>query len=998
MSARPLAGVLAGLLLLASPLAAVSPRAAALPRAAAHGYPLIQSYVPAHPGAESQSFDLTRDAKGVLYVANLGGAMAYDGAWWRLAEVGKGKTAFSIAAGAEGRVGVGGVDDFGYLAPEPDGSLRFVSLANLLPPETRRLGQIMQVRAVGRGFAYMTTTRLLLWDGAALRTVATFPGDRPYAASFAVGGEVYVWTREGLVRLAGGRLVSVAGGELFAGRRVDQVLPAEGGLLVSVRGEGLFLLRSGSAVPFAPEASRWAVENKVIDGLRLPDGRWALGSLLGGVLLLRPDGGIDQVVDTSVGLPDDMVSGLDVDREGSLWVGLNSGLARVEVASPLSLVDGRSGLKGSVYAIARHRGHLWAATSAGLFTSEDGAGLMRMRAIPGIPPSAWSLLPAGDDLLVGTVYGVFVVNAGDADGARPVPWSWSTVYALAPSADPDRVWVGFENGLAALRRHGKEWRLEGRVEGVTAEVRNLVDAGGILWCGTALDGLLRVEIPPEWPSARPAVRRIDPPREATGAQVFRIGGRLLVFIEDRLLLLDESRGELVEEPGLKVIEGAGDAGFLAEDAEGNLWMNTRPPSVALRRGDGWATRPIPLVQITARAVEAILPEPDGVVWLGGENGLFRYEGSLRGSGPPLPATRLARVSLGGKALPYLAPAESPEAPMDLPAEARRLRVEFAPLSFRAGLRYQTRLDPVDASWGAPVSEPFAELTRLPAGEYTLHVRTLGPSDEIGPETAWSFAIPARWYASPWALALWTTLALAGAVGYAGLRSRTLSRRAAHLETRITEQTRELRRALDDLQLAHDELEVANERLEELSRKDALTNVANRRHLQEVLEEEWTRARRTRRPIALILLDLDHFKLLNDTRGHREGDRCLQAVARFLAGAVHRPGDLVARYGGEELAILLPDTDLDGVLELAEHLRQGLEALALPHPSAPLGHLTASLGVASLVPSGQRMEELIELADRALYQAKTAGRNRVSAAGESEAPPADRRSSGIRRMV
>lgn len=990
MFARLFAGALAGLLLLA-----VS--AAALPGTAERGYPLIQSYVPAHPGAEAQSFDIARDTQGVLYVANLGGVLAYDGAWWRLTAIGKGKTAYSIAAGAAGRMGVGGGDDFGYLVTRPDGSLRFISLLDRLPGDNR-LGQIMQVRAVGDGFLYMTTKRLLLWDGTAMRNVASFPGDRPYAVSFAVGDDIFVWTRQGLTRLAAGRLAPVPGGEVFAGRRVDQVLPADGGLLVSVRGEGLFLLRGGQAVPFAPEASRWAVETRVIDGRRLPDGRWVLGSLLGGLLLLRPDGAIDQVVDTSVGLPDDMVSGMEVDREGSLWVALNNGLARIEVASPLSLVDARSGLKGSPYAVARHRGHLWVATSAGLYTTEGaggtgaGAGPVRLRAVPGIPPSAWSLLPAGGDLLAGTVYGVFTVDPG---GARAVPWSSSTVYALAPSADPDRVWAGFEEGVAALRRHGREWRLERVVEGVTSEVRTLVEgAGGVLWCGTSLDGILRVEIPPGWPaSGGPArVRRIDGP---SSSQIHRIGGRIVVSGDsDRALVLDEARGRLVKDPVLSAVEGAGKANLLAEDAEGNLWMNTRPPSVALRQRDGqgdrWAAQPTPLVEITSRALETIVPEPEGVVWLGGENGLYRFAGSLRG-GPSLPGTRLARISLGGKALPYQAPQE-----MEI-ANVRRLRVEFAPLSFRAGLRYQTRLDPEDAAWGAPASEPFAELTRLPAGDYTFRVRTVGPNGEIGPETSWSFSVPPPWYATPWAFALWTVLALACVVGYAGLRSRTLSRRAALLETRIAAQTRELRRALDDLQRAHDELEVANERLEELSRKDALTDVANRRHLQEVLEEEWTRARRTRRPLALILLDLDHFKLLNDTRGHREGDRCLQAVSRYLAGAVRRPGDLVARYGGEELAILLPDTDLDGVLEVAEHLRQGIEALAIPHPAAPLGHLTASLGVASLVPTSQRLEDLIEMADRALYEAKTAGRNRVSASAESEAPPADRRSSGIRRI-
>ena len=287
---------------------------------------------------------------------------------------------------------------------------------------------------------------------------------------------------------------------------------------------------------------------------------------------------------------------------------------------------------------------------------------------------------------------------------------------------------------------------------------------------------------------------------------------------------------------------------------------------------------------------------------------------------------------------------------------------------------------MDAGWGDPRAEPFAELTRLPAGSYTFRVRTFGPNGETGPETAWSFRVLAPWYQTPWALLLWAALALAGVRGYAWLRHRTLSRRAAELETRVAEQTRELRRTLDDLQRAHDELEVANEKLEELSLKDALTGVANRRRLQLALEDEWSRSRRRGSSLAFALIDLDHFKLLNDTRGHREGDRCLQAVARFLAGSLGRHSDLVARYGGEEFAILLPDTGLEGALQVAEQLRQGIEGLALPHLASPSGRLTASVGVAWVVPASDlRQEDLVEAADLALYQAKTEGRNRVCVA-------------------
>ncbi|PYQ64945.1 MAG: hypothetical protein DMF53_06545 [Acidobacteria bacterium] len=267
-SLQRLAGTLALLLLLA-----VAAGAAPVPAPSERGYPLIQTYEPSLPEASTESFDVTRDPRGVLYFANFAGVLVYDGAWWQRIAVGKGRAAFRVASDPNGRVAVGGDDEIGYLSPDGHGTLRYVSLLGLLPPQQRALGQTLSLQATPQGFAFMTGRWLLVWDGTRVVTAATFPGDRPFAESFAVGREICVWTREGISRLRGTRLEPVPGGEVFRNRRVDQILPAGGGMLVSVRGEGLFLLRDGKVTPFAPEASRWTAAKRLLSGERLADGR-----------------------------------------------------------------------------------------------------------------------------------------------------------------------------------------------------------------------------------------------------------------------------------------------------------------------------------------------------------------------------------------------------------------------------------------------------------------------------------------------------------------------------------------------------------------------------------------------------------------------------------------------------------------------------------------------------------------------------------------------------
>jgi len=174
------------------------------------------------------------------------------------------------------------------------------------------------------------------------------------------------------------------------------------------------------------------------------------------------------------------------------------------------------------------------------------------------------------------------------------------------------------------------------------------------------------------------------------------------------------------------------------------------------------------------------------------------------------------------------------------------------------------------------------------------------------------------------------------------------------------------------------LEEANLELRRLSTRDGLTGLANRRAGNEFLSREWLRSARERKEFSIIMVDIDCFKSYNDTHGHLDGDDCLKRVAAALQKGLHRPADLLVRYGGEEFMALLPDTDREGALIVAIAMKEEVDALQLHHGNSAISpHVTVSMGISSVVPREEMpAEQLIAEADRALYQAKQEGRHRI----------------------
>lgn len=294
--------------------------------------------------------------------------------------------------------------------------------------------------------------------------------------------------------------------------------------------------------------------------------------------------------------------------------------------------------------------------------------------------------------------------------------------------------------------------------------------------------------------------------------------------------------------------------------------------------------------------------------------------------------------------------------------------EFAALNYLGAEtnRFQYRLEGFEEQWNeVGADRRYATYTDLPPGRYVFRVRAAsGNSPWSEQEVSLQVTVLPEWWETLF-FRFGIILGLAGgSYGVVRLRIRSLERQRRLLRLQVAERT--------------SELADANAKLENLAKVDGLTQVANRRRLDSFLDREWRRLARERRPMGLILLDIDYFKRYNDVYGHLQGDECLRTVARAIDESVQRPMDLVARFGGEEFAVVMPDTDAQGAGFVAEKIRQQIEALGIEHKASDVAaHVSVSLGVAAMTPAtGIASEALLQEADKALYQAKLQGRNQV----------------------
>ena len=666
------------------------------------------------------------------------------------------------------------------------------------------------------------------------------------------------------------------------------------------------------------------------------------------------------------------------DREGNTWLATVKGLARrrKHAIESYSTKDGI--VHSEVYPLLRDsKNTIWIGTSRGLSVYRNGKfETLDLQAEPPENPTdlVWrnermSVQSLFEDehgtMWVGLNGGIFLV----ADGKAAMLLNGSHVHAIKGDGEGN-VWAATNKGLLKFRDR-KLIAQYTTADGLPNEFMTFIfrDSKNVMWFG-GFGGLTKLEN-----------GRFVNFTKADGLS----GNYVRTIYEDKdgafwIGTYDEGMSRYKDGKFVNYHEANGlySSGVFAieEDEKGNFWISSnrgifrvkraelndfadgkisKINSVGYGKSDGMLTN-----ECNGGRQPASLRDERGRFWFPTQDGVSIVDPTLDESNVLAPTVAIEEVTVEREPV-------AANGSVTIEPGKRDLEIRYTGISLIKSeqVKFQYKLEGHDAGWIDAGTRRTAHYSYLPPGNYEFLVKAAN-SDGVWAAQPAVIRIELKpFFYQTWAFYIMSFAAIClGLFGIWRLSVYQLRARERKLARLVEERTAELAKA--------------NEDLHRLANSDGLTKIGNRRRFETFLADEWHRAVRFRTEISLVMIDIDHFKQFNDTYGHQAGDECLQKVAEAFADAIKRPTDLVARFGGEEFALVLGGTDSEGAITIAREALVNLRELEIQHSSSPIGEfLTVSLGIATVRPRiGSTEADLIKAADEALYQAKKNGRDRM----------------------
>lgn len=780
---------------------------------AENGIPNIQNFRPRDYRAGTVNQAITQDSLGLIYVANSAGVLVYDGVEWRRIKLPENMPARSIC-NSNGRIYVGGSNDFGYLSHNEKGALQFISLKAFVPDSLQDFKSVGECIPVGNNVFFRAYYALFRWDG---ETLQSWKPGTLYHTAMSSGGHFFVreW-KVGLKQLRGDSLQLFPGGDFFIQKGIAGIFPSgESEFRVLTRFDGWFHVTPTEIFPVSSPADDFLKSSLVFRAKQLPGGRYALATHRRGLAIIDSNSTLLQVIDRKSGLRDNTINDIFRDAQGGLWLALADGLSRVDVPSPYSIFAAPNGLEGNVNAVFRYQGDLFAATRMGAFALKPGIeNSARFEALSGIRSTAQTLSNSDKHLLVGGHRGIYEITA---DQATLLPGTPGATRILASQQRPTWLYKGTYRTLSIVENlPGRPLQIHPLKKFSDYVVSIAEDMHGNLWVG-GRKALHRLKLP-EAPLSAAVLDTLSITsfdnlngQPLVSVHLANVAGEMRFATRHGLYRYQHRNGRIIPDSswGDVYADSTTRIDRIAAGQAGTIWISgsikrerfCRQISIAGESPKILASlSPVRLQEIGG--LLEIYPDQEGTLWLSGTEGLLRFQPETN-TAPKAPLRTLIRRVESADTLIFAGGvgAVATDAAPALPFSANALRFQFAATDYQAteALRYRYQLLGFDRSWSDWRVESHRDYTSLPPGDFQFRVQAKNGDGEFGRVAVFTFTILPPWYRSNWAYLLYFLLAIGLISAIVQWRVRQLREKNRRLETIVAERTQTIREQADKLE-------------------------------------------------------------------------------------------------------------------------------------------------------------------------------------------------------
>ncbi len=773
--------------------------------------------------AHYQNWFITQDKKGFIYSGNGDGILEFDGVSWRLISSPGLKAVRTVVVDENNVKWIGADRELGYLETDSLGFLQYKSLKDKIPPDYPLTANIWQIFPEQDRILFFADNRIYSWKDN-LFSIIPHPG-RIYR-EYQVHGKVYVpIVDQGMYEVVGDTLQMIPNGKMFKDMRPIIGLPyGENSVLFVTKFSGLYVYDGNGITKLENEIENYLKENRPYAGYQLADSSLAFATLNGGVIIMDRNGGLLKILTTEEGILNNQVHGLTVDDQNALWMALQTGISQVEPDLPYSFFDKRSGLEGTVSAIARHQGNLYVGTFSGLYALEVGSGTSpaKFNRIKGIQSGCFFLLSLENGLLAATADGVFVVSEKEA----------SEVYRLGGTRtlcqskrDENRVFVGHMHGLSTIYFENGQWQAEKDLEQFKEDIFSIAaDKNETLWLGTSLHTVIEVDYSSlsnrskEMDFDLIKVNRYGEGLPEGRPNVFLLKDELLVVadgIDGPLFKFDRDSGHFSPEPHFGKRFGL-DSLYVYPIAYQNqgdyILLESKPYNgrqyrfAAAKDGDeNYSLQRFYDERFRSTTDTHLYWDNKNLLWFGGER-ITSYDFGKKYDFNSSFDTYIRKVTIGQDSTIFGGDKSDFTGPA-LNYSNSSLRLEYATPSFMDPQenRYQYRLDGFDDQWSDWTKETKKDYTNLPEGDYQFLARAQNIYGDVSTVGSFDFEILAPWYRTWWAYLLYVVLFVSFLVAILKWRSRQLKAKNAALEKLIAVRTSEVQHQANQLKIQAEKL-------------------------------------------------------------------------------------------------------------------------------------------------------------------------------------------------